>query len=150
MSQEPFVPANFEVPRELRTERFRLEPLGPQHNERDLAAWMSSIGHIQSSPGFVDYGWPPNEGFTPEANLGDLIRHAGEFERRVAFAYTVLRPDSDDVIGCVYLDPGPEPGSVAVRSWVTADVADLDPVVRQTVRTWLAESWPFDAVVYAG
>ena len=46
-----------------------------------------------------------------EANLADLERHADEFERRVAFAYTVLRPESDDVIGCLYLNPGPRPGS---------------------------------------
>ena len=150
MSQEPFVPADFEVPRELRTPRFRLEPLGPRHNASDLAAWMSSITHIQSSPGFANYGWPPDGGFTAEANLVDLVRHADEFERRVAFAYTVLRPDADDVIGCVYVDPGARPGSADVRSWVRADVADLDPVLRHAVRAWLAEAWPFADVEYAG
>ncbi|GLP81235.1 GNAT family N-acetyltransferase [Mycobacterium antarcticum] len=150
MSREPFVPTDFDVPRALVGDRFRLEPLGPGHNVADLAAWMSSISHIQSTPGFANYGWPPDEGFTAEANLGDLVRHADEFERRVAFAYTVLRPDTDDVIGCVYLDPGPRRGSVDVRSWVTADVADLDSVLRQAVRAWLAEAWPFDEVVYAG
>lgn len=150
MSEQPFVPADFDVPRELSTPRFRLEPLGPQHNAADLAAWMSSIPHIQSSPGFANYGWPPDEGFTPEANLGDLVRHAQEFEQRVAFAYTVLEPDADDVIGCIYVNPGPRPGAADVRSWVTADVADLDPVLRQTVRQWLAETWPFDEVTYAG
>ena len=150
MSQEPFVPADFDVPRELRTVRFRLEPLGPQHNASDRAAWTSSIEHIQSTPGFEGRDWPPDGGFTPEANLGDLVQHADEFERRVAFAYTVLQPDADDVIGCLYLYPGPRPGSVDVRSWVRADVADLDPVLRQAVRTWLADAWPFDEVIYAG
>jgi hypothetical protein len=37
-----------------------------------------------------------------------------------------------------------------VRSWVRADVADLDPVLRQTVRQWLVETWPFDDIAYAG
>jgi hypothetical protein len=150
MSHDPFVPVDFEVPRELRAAQFRLEPLGPQHNTADLAAWMSSIKHIQSTPGFAGYGWPPDEGFTPEANLGDLVRHADEFEQRVAFAYTVLRPDADDVIGCLYVNPGPRPGTADVRSWVRADVADLDGVLRRTVRDWLAQSWPFDEVAYAG
>ena len=153
MSQEPLVPNDFEVPRELRSDQFRLVPLGPEHNAADLAAWMSSIQHLQATPGFEGRGWPPDEGFSAEANLADLIRHADEFERRVAFAYTVLRPDVDDapdVIGCVYFDPGARPGSVDVRSWVRADVAELDGVLRQTVREWLARSWPFDEIEYGG
>ena len=153
MSEESFVPHDFEVPQELRSVRFRLEPLGPQHNAADLDAWMSSIEHIRSTPGFEGRDWPPDGGFAAEANLGDLVQHADEFERRVAFAYTVLRPDAvdeHDVIGCLYLNPGPRPGSVDVRSWVRADVADLDPVLRQAVRDWLAAEWPFDEIVYAG
>jgi hypothetical protein len=151
MSQEPLVPPDFEVPRELRAAEFRLEPLGPQHNAADLAAWMSSIKHIQDTPGFADHGWPPDGGYTVEANLADLVQHADEFERRIAFAYTVLRPDTEaDVIGCLYLNPGAKPGCVDVRSWVRADVAELDPVLRQAVGEWLVRAWPFDEVVYAG
>jgi len=135
MSQEPLVPPDFEVPRELRTTEFRLEPLGPQHNAPDLAAWTSSIRHIQQTPGFANHGWPTDEGYTAEQNLADLVQHADEFERRVAFAYTVLAPDSeDDVLGCLYFEPGDEPRSVAVRSWVRVDVAELDGVLRQAVR----------------
>ena len=33
---DPFVPVGFEPPTSLQTEQFRLEPLGPQHNEADL------------------------------------------------------------------------------------------------------------------
>jgi hypothetical protein len=150
MSQEPLVPDDFVVPLDLRSARFRLEPLGPQHNAADLAAWMSSIEHIQSTPGFEGRNWPPDGGYSTEANLGDLVQHAEEFEQRVAFAYTVLQPDADDIIGCLYLNPGPRPGSVDVRSWVRADVADLDQVLRHAVRDWLAEAWPFDEIVYAG
>jgi hypothetical protein len=140
------------VPRELRTASFRLEPLGPEHNDADLAAWMSSIAHIQSTAGFAERDWPPDEGYTTEANLEDLVQHADEFERRVAFAYTVLRPTESvaDVIGCLYLDPGDRPGVVDVRSWVRADVAELDGVLRQVVREWLTETWPFDEIAYAG
>ena len=153
MSRPSFVPTEFVAPRELRAQRFRLEPLSPQHNEADLAAWMSSIEHIQGTPGFANHGWPPDDGFSAADNLRDLERHADEFERRVAFAFTVLPPDSVDasvVLGCLYLDPGPRPGAVDVRSWVRADVADLDAPLRHTVREWLARSWPFDEIIYAG
>ncbi|MCV7419578.1 N-acetyltransferase [Mycobacterium yunnanensis] len=150
MTQEPLVPEDFDVPRELRSARFRLEPLGPQHNTADLNAWTASIDHIKGTPGFDGWGWPPDDGLSAEDNLVDLVRHADEFDRRVAFAYTVLRPQDDDVIGCLYLDPGPRPGSVAVRSWVRADVAELDTILRNEVRKWLSTAWPFDEVVYAG
>jgi hypothetical protein len=146
----PLVPADFVVPRELRSAQFRLEPLGPQHNARDHRAWMSSIAHLQTTPGFADHGWPPDEGFSAERNLADLEMHADEFERRVAFAYSVLSPDTDDVIGCVYVDPGDVQGSAKVRSWVRTDVAELDGPLRRAVHDWVKESWPFDSIDYAG
>lgn len=73
-----------------------LEPLGPQHNERDYEAWGSSIDHIRSTPGLADWDWP-----TPmslEQNLGDLEGHARDFRKRTGFTYSIL--DADEVIGC--------------------------------------------------
>jgi hypothetical protein len=146
----PLVPDDFVVPTDLRSTRFRLEPLGPHHNAGDHEAWMSSIAHVQTTPGFEDRGWPPDEGLSAEQNLADLEGHADEFERRVAFAYSVLDPVSDEVIGCVYIDPGDRDGSASVRSWVRADVAELDAPLRKAVRDWLTESWPFNDIDYAG
>lgn len=78
--QQGFVPPAevFEVPLRLVGEGFRLEPLGPEHNEGDLAAWSGSIAHVRATPGFLG-DWPPLEGMTPEANLADLVRHARDF-----------------------------------------------------------------------
>jgi hypothetical protein len=39
MTGQPFVPSDFAVPTELVTPAFRLEPLGPEHNAADYAAW---------------------------------------------------------------------------------------------------------------
>src|ERR1700733_15595694 len=47
-----FVPAGFQVPTALTAGALRLEPLGPQHNEADYAAWTGSIEHIRATPGF--------------------------------------------------------------------------------------------------
>src|SRR4029077_19741633 len=58
MSDQLFVPADFMVPDGLTTGEFRLEPLGPQHNTADYAAWTASIGHIQATPGFAGSSWP--------------------------------------------------------------------------------------------
>lgn len=141
--QQTFVPAGFEVPRTLVADAFRLEPLGEQHNERDLAAWSGSIAHVRATPGF-GRNWPPLEGMSPEANRADLVRHARDFETRTGFTYSVL--DGDEVIGCLYIYPAKEaPGRVHVSSWVRADRAPLDVPVYETVGRWLREVWPFDA-----
>src|ERR1700745_2955117 len=100
-----FVPQGFLPPDGMIAEAFVLEPLGPQHNSADHAAWMSSIDHIRSTPGYSDGKWPPRGGMTLEENLADLRRHAEDFPRRRGFTFTVLDPDDRDVIGCVYLYP---------------------------------------------
>lgn len=147
MSADPFVPADFEPPTSLVTDRFRLEPLGPEHNERDHAAWTSSIEHLRSTPGFVDGRWPPVEGMSLEENLGDLTRHADDFVRRQGFTFTVLDPADDDVIGCVYLYPAKaDEWDVTVLSWVRADHAELDGPVADAVAAWLATDWPWERV----
>ena len=146
MTTDEFVPVGFEPPTSLAADEFRLEPLGPQHNEPDHAAWMSSIEHIRSTPGYPAGNWPPSDGMALEANLDDLRRHADDFARRVGFTFTVLDP-SDDVIGCVYLYPSrSEEWDVTARSWVRADRSDLDVPLADAVAGWLATDWPWERV----
>ena len=144
MSTPAFVPDDFSPPRTLVAERFRLEPLGPQHNESDLAAWSSSVDHIRSTPGYPNGDWPPLMGMSLEENLADLTRHAADFEARKGFTFTVLDPTDGEVIGCVYVYPAKSPGhDVQVQSWVRADVAELDGPLAQAVADWLAADWPW-------
>jgi hypothetical protein len=156
MSVPPFVPDGFEVPRSLGAEQFVLEPLGPQHNRSDHAAWGGSIEHILSTLGFAPGDWGDDTWPYPmsaEQNLADMHMHAGEFERREAFAYTVLDGDgaSADVIGCVYIDPDIEGRADAmVRCWVRSDRASLDSVLACAVRDWLEAEWPFTTVRFPG
>jgi hypothetical protein len=144
-----FVPADFEPPLGLTVGGLRLEPLGPGHNERDHAAWSSSIDHIRSSPGFgAERSWPRE--MSLEENLEDLERHARDFAERTGFTYTVL-DESDDVVGCVYVYPADDGVHDArVTSWVRASHAELDAVVRQAVADWLeSAAWPFARPLYA-
>lgn len=143
MTAEGFVPSDFEPPRSLVTDQFVLEPLGPQHNESDHAAWMSSIDHIRATPGFAGSSWPPVDGMSLEANLADLTRHAADFAARTGFTFTVLDPESGEVIGCLYLYPTKGEGDVSVLSWVSADRAELDEPLADAVRDWLEEEWPW-------
>ena len=142
-----FVPEDFAVPGGLTTDEFRLEPLGPQHNDADYAAWTGSMSHIQATPGFTGRGWPHE--MTLAENLGDLERHARDFAERRGFTYTVLSPSDGDVIGCVYIYPSLGETEADVSSWVRADHAELDPVLYRAVSAWLEESWPFRSVKYA-
>jgi hypothetical protein len=146
MSQE-FVPSGFDVPTGFDGPGFRLEPLGPQHNERDHEAWMSSIDHIHSTPGFEPPAtWP--ESMSLEANLSDLEMHARHFDERSGFTYSIL--DDDDIIGCVYIYPSQETDyDASVLSWVRVTRADMDPVVYRSLSTWIAEAWPFKSPYYA-
>lgn len=151
MTSDAFVPDDFEPPVSLVTDRFRLEPLGPEHNAADHAAWTSSIEHIRATPGYGDRSWPPHDGMTLEANLTDLRRHAEDFSRRAGFTFTVLDPTDGDVIGCVYVYPSPAPEwDVTVRSWVRADRADLDVPLADAVAGWLTTDWPWSRVDRCG
>jgi hypothetical protein len=143
---DTLVPAGFEVPTSFDGPGFRLEPLGPEHNERDHEAWTSSIPHIRSTPGFPDGSWP-----TPmslERNRQDLVRHARDFEMRRGFTYTIL--DGRSVIGCVYIYPTDRAGCDAeVSSWVRESRAEMDTVVWMALRKWIGEVWPFSHFYYA-
>ncbi len=148
MAEEPFVPPGFAAPRALATEQFRLEPLGPQHNDPDYEAWSSSVEHIHRTPGWETSRWPDDR--TPADNLRDLQRHADDFEQRKGFTYTVLDPAGDEVIGCVYIYPArSDEHDAKVLSWVRASRAELDVPLWRAVTNWLADEWPFERVDYA-
>jgi hypothetical protein len=147
MTSNEFVPVDFDPPTALVAEQFRLEPLGPQHNEADHAAWTASIEHIRSTPGFTDGTWPPPGGMTLEENLSDLRGHADDFTRRTGFTFTVLDPGGSDVIGCVYIYPSASAEyDVSVHSWVRADRARLDVPLADAVARWLKTDWPWERV----
>ena len=141
-----FVPPDFDVPLELATPDFVLEPLGPEHNERDYDAWTSSMEHIAETPGFPWGTWPRE--MPPDENRKDLERHADDFRRRKGFTYTVLDPSDRDVIGCVYIYPLRDRAAI-VKSWVRKSHARLDAPLWRAVSEWLESDWPFAAVEYA-
>jgi hypothetical protein len=152
VASETFVPVGFTPPTSLVKDEFRLEPLGPQHNNADHAAWTSSIEHIRTTPGYPDGDWPPSDGMSLEENLSDLRRHAADFAARRGFTFSVLDPaDSATVIGCVYLYPATSAThDVTAQSWVRADRADLDGPLAHAVGEWLAIEWPWDRVDTCG
>ena len=144
---DAFVPDDFEVPISFEGAGFRLEPLGPEHNERDHQAWMSSIDHIRSTPGFgPPRGWP--QPMDLDANRSDLVSHATDFENRAGFTYSIL--GGHEVIGCVYIYPSKDPEyDAAVSSWVRESRSEMDVVVYRSLSAWLSDAWPFANPDYA-
>lgn len=141
----------FDAPAPLDCELFRLQVLGPEHNERDYEAWTSSMEHIHATHGFADHRWP--HPMTLEENLGDMEMHAQEFLDRSGYTYSIL--EGDAVIGCVYIYPPDEgdtidatPVDAKVRSWVRVSHAELDGPVRDRLADWLTTDWPFTTLRY--
>lgn len=148
MPESMFVPPNFEVPSVLETEKFRLRMLSMDDVEKDYEAVMESQALLRADGG----SWP-RDGFTLAENLADLERHQREFLNREAFAYTVVALDESRVLGCVYINPaGERDADAVVTMWVRQSEYDqgLDPVLFQTIKDWIATSWPFETVAYPG
>ena len=137
------VPEDFDVPAGLETDRFRLRML----SVCDLVPDFEAI-HEQASKEGKHLGAP---GLTLEQNLVDLGWHEKEFQLRRSFAYTVVARDESRVLGCVYLYPD-EDSDVRVLMWVRREAwkAGLDSELERTVRSWIAERWPFATVAYPG
>jgi hypothetical protein len=143
------------VPREKRTERLILRPLRASDAERDYDAVMSSAAELRRWSGS---DWP-SDGFTLAENLADLERHEREHECGEAFTYTVLAPDEERCLGCVYIVPvwaeaealcGPAACAACVGFWVRASerANDLDRHLLAVLREWLGTEWPFDCVLF--
>jgi hypothetical protein len=147
--QPRFVPTHFAPPPPPRGSGFILTPLRLTHNERDLAAWSSSVNHIHATAGFAGHPWP-NEPMTLERNALDLQEHEDDFAHRRGFTYSVLTEPGDEVIGCVYIYPSAQGDVEAeVRSWVRATKAALDAPLYASVLAWLHAEWPFSTFAYA-
>ena len=147
MGKKPFVPGDFEVPRVLETENFRLRMLSAEDAEKDYEAVMESQDLLHAMFGRE---WP-RKGFTLAENRADLERHQREFLDREAFAYTVVSLDESRVLGCVYINPSEDPAVDAeVRMWVRQREYErgLDPILFRAVKGWLEDAWPFHVVAY--
>ena len=137
------VPDEHAVPERLEHERFTLRMLAVTDVVKDFAA----INQRVRADGTPD---PWNETTFLE-NLADLGWHETEFRIRRSFAYTMVRPDESEVIGCVYLyPPKDESHDVLVRYWVTRAAWEegLYDALDGAVREWIESTWPFERPAY--
>lgn len=141
--------AAFVAPASLDTPLLHLEPLGPQHTDRDFAAFMSCRPYILKTLHWNP--WPP-ENFTLELNRRDLEGHQRRFEQHKQYTYTVLTPDQSRAIGCIYIDPAegqPANGSAAMLNWWVSETEakrGYDEHLFAAVLGWIRAEWPFNTV----
>lgn len=148
-STTPFVPTDFEIPARLETAEFKLRMPTVDDAIKDYDAVMSSVEHLSTIwPGG---SWP--SGLTLRQNLVDLGWHEKEFQLRRSFAYTVLSPEEDRVVGCVYINPSLKEGHDAVvYLWARQSElsAGLEERLYAAVKNWLQVAWPFVAIAFPG
>ena len=132
------------MPELLRTHRFRLEELAPRWAEPDYAAFWACRERLRRE---LDWnGWPP-EGFNLEDNRADLKSHHDELLAHEAYAYTVLDPDADECLGCIYIEPWRDQAQLCL--WVTDEgrTNGFEAHLLDAVLRWLHEVWRFRDVL---
>ena len=155
----PYFPPDRPVPAGFQTKHVVLEPLRPEHVQRDYEAVMESREQLRLWEG---NDWPADD-FTVADNLQDLERHWQEHQARIAFTYTVLDPARRVCLGCVYLRPLHEllpanPGQLAgvaedetlVRFWLRTSYlqGDLQGHLLRALMQWLNSQWAFSRVLF--
>jgi hypothetical protein len=144
-----FVPADFKVPERYEHQRFILRPLRISDVVKDYDAVMTSVEHLQGVFG-PESAWPsPDLSF--EQDLIDLGWHHKEFQVRRSFAYTVLKPDESQCLGCVYLYPcAAKHFDAEGYSWVRKSHVELDQVLYEAFKSWVKRDWPFKRPAFPG
>ncbi len=147
----PFVPTNFTIPLRLVNPDFILRKLTIEDVEQDYEAVMSSKESLRHIFAPQD-DWPADE-MTLQDNLQDLQRHQDDFDQRKGFTYTVVSPEEDACIGCVYIYPWKgKQYDAQVYFWVRDAVKPrgLEEKLGQVLHHWLADVWPFRAPAFPG
>ena len=141
------VSPEFAVPAGLETAHYRLRILTVHDVVKDYDAVMSSVEHLKGvlDP---DSNWP--EGLSIEQDLIDLGWHQKEFQKRSSFAYTMMTPNDERCLGCVYVYPSEE-ADADVFMWVRRNEYErLDVHLETAIREWIESDWPFNSVRYPG
>jgi hypothetical protein len=141
-----FVPVDFVVPLRLETPQFRLEPLGPEHNDADYRAWSSSMEHIHATPGWEKSFLAARD--DPGGEPGRPATACGRLREPPGFTYTVLEPGGD-VVGCVYIYPPRMTATTCRWSHGSSEPRRPRRAPLAGGQRLACTEWPFEKVDYA-
>lgn len=153
-----------ESPAGVQTDQFVIRPVVAADVELDYEAVMASRENLRL---WEQDTWPEDD-FTVEDNLEDLVKMQDRHNDGYAFGYTIMSPGETECLGCIYVMPpeakmydgaqikavGPVQWSdveATVYFWVrTSRLAEgLDRTILDAMRTWFDEDWDFDRYVIA-
>jgi hypothetical protein len=157
-----FYPNHVQVPEELKTNDFVLQPLRTDHVKLDYEAVMEDPKTLRA---WSQSDWPADD-FSLSKNKLDLERHEHEHMQQTAFTYTVLSPSGDHCLGCVYITPlgariaadhipeeyFPDPNafSADVCFWLRPSLRRLghDFKLLRALQKWFRDEWRFDHIFF--
>lgn len=158
-----FADPDVAVPAGLRTEEFFLRPIAASDAAIDHAAVMETREELRL---WEQSTWPADD-FTVEANREDLEGLERRHVEHHAFTYTVLSPDGDKCLGCVYIFPTTaaflakstvtpvgrevwDDVDAVVYFWARRSMmqAGMDGRLLTALRRWFDTEWAFERIVY--
>lgn len=151
-------------PAGIKSDQFVIRPVLASDVELDYEAVMASRKNLRL---WEQDTWPEDD-FTVQDNLADLVKMEDRHNDGYAFGYTIMNPDETQCLGCIYVMP-PEAkmyddavvvpvGSTqwsdveaTVYFWVrTSRLAEgFDRTILDALRQWFDEQWNFDCYVMA-
>ena len=144
------------VPTTLVTPGFRLHRQRLSDNPKDYNAVMASKALLRA---WSDSPWPEDD-FSLQQNAEDLAGHIDDFERDLAYGFSVFTSDERHLLGSLYLDPvAPFLDDYAVDEATFARLSGFDVRLEywlrygterafeetfvRTVLAWLEDAWWF-------
>ena len=115
-----------------------------------LAAFLAAVSAAAQNGGGDD---PPPHPMIFGLGLGDTSGTDGRVvDIRMPFGYTLITPEDDRVLGCVYIRPSTS-ADADVYMWMRDAVHDageggLTRSLFHAVKRWLEQDWPFTKVSY--
>ena len=141
------VPLDFDAPEQVDTERFKLRPLDFEVFGIDTEACLASTDAIRQQLPILGNDWPASA-FDAEEYFRRIAAEMKDRVFRHGFGYSIMTPGSLDFsLGALHIKPSQKAGCEAeVYFWVRGSELDTDlqQVVLDFTKQWLADAWPFD------
>lgn len=149
------------VPYRFVTPDFVLHRQRLADNDMDYEAVMDSKEILREWSGS---SWPEDD-FTPAQNAEDLAEHIDDFEKNIAYGFSIFVPSEDRLLGSLYIDPVMpfaedyristearvqlESFDARVEYWLRRGVReDFERTFLSEVPGWLGRAWWFERVAF--
>lgn len=144
-----FVSEDFQPPYKVSTKNYVIKKLTVDDVEKDYQAVMSNKIRLRQI--FCENDDWPSDDMTIEENYKDLEEHQLEFEKNEGFAYTILNPEEEFCIGCLYIYPFSHGiYDCRIYYWLIEEASALDNDLRSFIDKWLYSVFSLRNPAYPG